>query len=172
MAQPIVEFNACDSRIPCFPHIVNIVTQCILKALDQGVTQDSELPDLIDADDGDDKDDTAVVADDDDDDNGGSLCSIILKVRQLVCTIRASGQRQELLHSVIIRGNESKWWVNMKKEVISIQPCQLILDVCTRWDSTYQMLIHTLEFSQVNILYLVLIININNTNSLSSTWEI
>ena len=87
-------------------------------------------------------------------------------------TICASGQWQELLHSVIIRGNESKWWVNAKKEVISIQPCQLILDVRTCWDSTYQMLICALEFSQVNILYLFLIININNINSLSSTWEI
>ena len=167
-----MEFNARDSRIPCFPHIVNIITQCILKALDQGVTQDSELPDLIDADDEDDKDDAVVVADDDDDDNGGSSRSIISKVWQLVHTIRASDQQQELLRSVIIRGNESKWWVNVKKKVISIQPRQLILNVRMRWDSTYQMLICALEFSQVNILYLFLIININNTNSLSSTWEI
>ena len=101
-----MEFNAHDSCIPCFPHIVNIITQCILKALDQGVTQDSELPDPIDANDEDDKDDTVVVADDDDNDNGGSSRSIISKVQQLVRTICASGQQQELLRSVIIRGNE------------------------------------------------------------------
>ena len=171
-AQPIVKFNAHDSHIPCFSHIVNIVIQCILKALDQGVTQDSELPDLIDADNEDDKDDTAVVADNDDNNNGESSCGIISKVQRLVHTIRASGQQQELLCSVIIRGNESKLWVNTKKEVISIQPYQLILNVCMCWDSTYQMLICTLKFSQVNILYLFLIININNTNSLSSTWKI
>ena len=107
MAQPIVEFNACNSCIPCFSHVVNIITQRILKVLDQGVVQDSEFPDLIDADNGDDENDCVVVADDDND-NGGSLHSVILKVRQLVCTICASGQRQELLCSLIIRGNESK----------------------------------------------------------------
>ena len=169
-AQSIVEFNACDSCIPCFPHIVNIVTQCILKVLDEGVAQDSELPDLIDADDEDDEDDGVVVADDDDD-NGGSSHGIILKVQWLVCTICTSGQQQELLCSLIIRGNELKWWVNAKNEVISIQPHQLILGVCMHWDGTYQMLVHALKFSQVNTLYLFSIININNTNSLSSTWE-
>jgi hypothetical protein len=89
----------------------------------------------------------------------------VSKVRQLVRTIRASGQRQELLRTVIVKGNASGWWTNLQNEVINIPPRQLILDVCTHWDSTYQMLVRALELREVSISLLFSINNINNTNS-------
>jgi len=66
-----VEFDAQESWIPCFPHVINIVTQHILEALEEGVQViNNELPNLVDMNDNNDEDDgTGTVVDEDDSDN-------------------------------------------------------------------------------------------------------
>jgi hypothetical protein len=75
---------------------------------------------------------------------------VISKLRTLVRTIQASSHRQDALRHVISMGNQSSWWTNLPSaDPLMIQPRQLIRDVRTRWDSTYQMLLRAFEMHQV-----------------------
>jgi hypothetical protein len=150
-----------SARIRCFPHIVNIITQRILKAF-ENPADDDDTPDLAEVNkDGYDDDDSDAEGeevedsgdkDDGNDDEGQprAVGGVITKIRQLVRTIRASGQRQELLNRVVEMGNQAKWWTDHEQNVIKLKLLRLILDVCTRWDSTYQMLVRAFEFRQVD----------------------
>jgi hypothetical protein len=63
------------------------------------------------------------------------------KIRALVRGICASGQQQEHFTNVILGGNQYGWWKDGQSKVMMIKPKQLLRDVKTRWDSTYQMLV-------------------------------
>ena len=126
----------------------------------------NKMPNLVDVDDDDDDDDDEHdddggdgddgddFDDDDNDDNDdnpppSTNASIITKVRRLVKKIRASGILQDAVCQVVLKGNQLQWWTNEKQVVIQLQPRQLIHDVRTRWDSSYQMLLRASEYSQV-----------------------
>ncbi|KAF8626973.1 hypothetical protein AX17_006418, partial [Amanita inopinata Kibby_2008] len=57
-------------------------------------------------------------------------------------------KHQDALNHVINMGNNAGLWTGFDKEVIKIAPLQLILDVHTHWDSTFQMLACALDFCQ------------------------
>lgn len=108
----------------------------------------------------DDDDDEAREEEDEDegseeDDNSTTLPSVGLlsKVRSLIRAIRASGQRQDALADIIVRGNTAGMWVDAQQHVISLDVKKLLLDVRTRWDSTFQMLVRLHELKQVCIFY-------------------
>jgi hypothetical protein len=62
-----MDFNARNCRIPCFPHVINIITQHIFKALKDGIGDDLDLPDPDDNNNNNNGD--GVEVDDDDTDN-------------------------------------------------------------------------------------------------------
>ena len=76
----------------------------------------------------------------------------INKIRALVRGIRASGQRQEQFTNVILGGNQYGWWKDGQGQAMLIKQKQLLRDVRTRWDSTYQMLVRVREPRQVSLL--------------------
>ncbi|KAF8230270.1 hypothetical protein L208DRAFT_1282653, partial [Tricholoma matsutake] len=55
--------------------------------------------------------------------------------------------------NIIKGGNQYGWWKDAQRSAISIEPKQLLRDVKTWWDSTYQMLTCLQEFCQVSVEY-------------------
>ena len=147
--QPDIVFSAEDSRIACFPHVINICVQHTLKALNDVNDDDEEGEE-------DDEDDSTIQ-------NRNVPADLLGKIRSLVKAIRASGQRQASFDQVVLSGNDAGWWKDENGEPIAIKPLRFLRDVRTRWDSTYQMLVRILMFKQVKslILALVSLANIN-----------
>ena len=150
-----ISLDHVDAHIWCFPHIVNLVTQAMLWALDKGVDSGStdydDLPALRNSND-DEEDMEGERADINEEDDimiVNITTGIVSKVHQLVRTIHVSGQCQDTLDHVIKIGNDAGLWTDFAKEVVQIKPRCLILDVRTQWDSTYQMLVHISELRQV-----------------------
>jgi hypothetical protein len=150
-----------NSRIRCFPHIVNIVTQHMLKALDSGADGD-ESPVNSDTEDSNDMPFLVDITDNDNDSEQEEDVivdnlpppGIISKIRRLVKWIHQSSQRMALLERVIAMGNTGRLWKDANGNVVEIKPRALIHDVKTRWDSTFLMIRRILEFRQVCIIYL------------------
>lgn len=145
--QPLVA-NAMTYYIRCFPHIINIVCQTTIKALDTNAS-----------------DDDAENANNDIA-NDQVPTGLLAKVRALIRTIRASGQHQAALTGTIEQGNVLKWWSNLKGETIEIKPRRLLLDVRTRWDSTFQMLCRFYDLKQV-CRHLISLLISSNSNTLN-----
>jgi hypothetical protein len=88
--------------------------------------------------------------------------SVIRKLRVLIRSIRASDQRQTAFKDIITAGNTYGWWradsdaSGQGGKTVQITPKQLILDVRTRWSSTYLMLRRALEFRDVSLLLMML----------------
>lgn len=107
----------------CFPHVINVVSQRVIKALEElsGGTGNND--------------------NDNDIDNTNQVpVSVLSKIRAFIRTIRASGQRQDAFRDVIHKGNDLGYWVH-GGQTVTVEPRNLILDVRTHWDSTYQMLV-------------------------------
>jgi hypothetical protein len=85
--------------------------------------------------------------------------SPIHKLRTLVRSIRASDQRQIAFKEIILAGNTYGWWredsdvPGEQGAMIQITPKHLILDVRTRWSSTYLMLHRALELRDVSAFF-------------------
>lgn len=154
--------------IHCFPHVINIVCQKTIKALQALAAEDDSNVDDNDHDIGDDIGDDSgddggndssddSSSDDDDDGNGSNPTKVpktlLKKIRALVRTIRASGQRQDELVTLIVQGNSGNWWTGPDGP-IQLNPLKLLLDVRTRWDSTFMMLTRLHEFKLVRELFL------------------
>jgi hypothetical protein len=126
----------------CFPHIINICVQHIVeKFTDYNLYDEGE------------EDDTlgiipiASVAcqtyDEAVDRDPIALC------RNIVRTLRASGQRRDKFLAAIENGNTNKYFKVNNKAVI-IKPRELLLDVRTRWDSVFQMIRRAREMRPVS----------------------
>ena len=73
------------------------------------------------------------------------LVSPVKEVRVIVRSVRSSPQRRNLWFNAIRVGNQLQVFVPHVKEL------QLILDIHTHWDSTYQMIHCFLQMHQVSI---------------------
>lgn len=117
--------------IPCFPHVINIATTKVTKAIGaayRNIATSQSPPHLVDA------------TDDDPDHSLQSRDPIALS-RALVTAVRASGKRRAELADVIRVGNEKGRW--------TLKQLQLIRDVPTRWDSVYSMIDRLIYLSAV-----------------------
>jgi hypothetical protein len=120
----ITSFNAKDNRIMCFPHVINIAVGHVLNKMSKVMAPEAHdnFSDLI--------------GEVDTDEGRGfgqtfeSACAgdPISRLRRIVAGIRSSGQRRY------------------------IQPRQLLRDVRTRWDSTYNMLQRCIEMRLVSFI--------------------
>ncbi|TFY52012.1 hypothetical protein EVJ58_g10253 [Rhodofomes roseus] len=124
---PDTSFEAVNGNVHCLGHSLNRCSQMFVKKI-------GALP----PDDGRDGDDV-----EDGDDDGGDpdgppddplSVGIIPKVRRIVRSIRSSPLRRDAWDQTIRTGNTSGVFLPHLREV------QLILDVRTRWNSTYDMI--------------------------------
>lgn len=155
--------------IRCFPHVTNVIAQQTIKALSRIISNNANNgggvgvlgagggpgggpPPGGDDENDNDYDDYEDYDSDDDTNNNTTRIptKLLSKIRALVCTIRASGQHQDTLHNIIVRGNSLHWWATDTGAAITIEPRKLLLDVHTRWDSTFQMLVRLQELKQVH----------------------
>jgi hypothetical protein len=144
LEREITSFNAKDNRIMCFSHVVNIAVQHVLSKMSSVKAPEND-------------DDNSEGPTDDADENRGfgqtfeAACvqDPISRLRKIVTAIRASGQRREALTTWIENGNKSRLFVLQNKSV-EIKPMQLLRDVRTRWDSTYQMIKRCIEMRLVS----------------------
>jgi hypothetical protein len=152
---PNVSFDHKQCRVQCFPHVVNTCVQHTLKALKNIDTTNNDSDEAeesaSEAGDADEDLDGSEPEDGDPKESGGGS-DVINKARGLIRTIRSSGQRIDRFNDIIKGGNQFGWWKDGAGQIISIKPRQLLRDVKTRWDSTYQMLIRLREFRQVSYL--------------------
>jgi hypothetical protein len=146
LEREITSFNAKDNRIMCFPHTINIAVQHVLTEMSSARAPENDdddfedLTDAADADKGRGYEQTFEAA---------CAQDPIARLRKIVMAIRASGQRREGLKTWIENGNRSKLFVLQDKPV-EIEPMQLLRDVRTRWDSTYQMIRRCIEMRLVS----------------------
>ena len=146
MEREILTFDAKDNRIMCFPHTINIAVQHVLKKMSS-----IEAPEN----DEDDYEDQADAANADEGRGFGqtfeAACAEdpIARIRKIVTTIRGSGQRRDALMTWIDTGNKNGLFV-LQNKTVQIQPMQLLRDVRTRWDSTYQMIKQCIEMRLVS----------------------
>lgn len=175
-------WKADEAQVSCFPHTLNICTQRTVRALESlplgpPASNDSDGSDSDDDDgdgnnsdgDGNDSDGDGNDSDGDGSSDGGdgdgddqsNKKSPIHKLRALIRGIRASDQRQTAFKEIILAGNTYGWWRDNSDvpgeqgAIIQITPKQLILDVRTRWSSTYLMLRRALELRDVSAIFLM-----------------
>jgi len=122
-----------DSRIMCFPHIINICSTHVIESFtntalaDEQAEFDPTLPPLVPAEQ---TYDEACARD------PIALC------RSIVRAVRASGKRREHMQGIIREGNAKGWFRSQEdtNETIQIPDVQLLHDVRTRWDSVFRMI--------------------------------
>ena len=146
----IFSFDAKDNRIMCFPHIINIAVQHVLKKMSKVEAPDNE----------DDSEDLIEKSNADEGRGFGqtfeAACAQdpIDRLRKIVMTIRASGQRRDAFNAWIDTGNMSGLFV-INNCPVEIEPNQLLRDVVTRWDSTYQMIKRCIEMRLVSLQFVL-----------------
>lgn len=156
-----VTWDANEARISCFPHTLNLCTQRTIHALEK-LPLGAASYDQGDKD-SDNSNEDSKFSDENSDDNDRLNrklpTSAISKVRALVRGIRASDQRQTAFNDIILAGNTYGWWKadsdtpGQPGKIMQITPKQLILDVRTRWSSTYLMLRRALELRDVCVIF-------------------
>ncbi|KAF9231244.1 hypothetical protein BU15DRAFT_56408 [Melanogaster broomeanus] len=123
-------FDPIDCRVRCLPHIYNI---CVQHTLDNYADADfihcprtwkNSAGKVIDRDSYVDSVRTDPIG-----------CG-----RDVVCTVRSSGQRRTNFRQTILSGNEQEWFINDTGDIVKLPVVQLLHDVRTCWDSTYYMI--------------------------------
>lgn len=66
----------------------------------------------------------------------------IARGREVVCTVRKSGQCHSNFQQTIKSGNEQEWFINQSGQPITLPVVELLHNVKTRWDSSYLMMNH------------------------------
>jgi hypothetical protein len=148
LEREISTFNAKDNRIICFSHAINLAVQDVLKEMSSVEApendDDDDFEDLADA--ANTKEARGIAQ------SFENACAEdpISRVRKIVMAIRASGQRREALTTWIENGNRNGLFV-LQNAPVEIEPMQLLRDVRTRWDSSYQMITRCIEMQLVSL---------------------
>ena len=77
----------------------------------------------------------------------------VAHLRKIVIKIQSSGQRRDTFMTWIDIGNKNGSFV-LNNKAVQIQPKQLLRDVRTRWDSTYQMIKRCIEMRSVSLQFI------------------
>ena len=160
LAKHGIEFDATQSLIRCFTHIVNLCCQDVIRSITDKTLLAAAVDDI--------ESDTELST------NMSSFplpiplrpatqtyeqacaCDPIALGRHIVSGIHASGQRHEEFETVIIDGNLRGHWeeqVQLRQVdgKVQVTRLQLLCDVDTRWDSVYTMCRHLRILQQVSI---------------------
>lgn len=137
------KFSAVDHTVNCFPHVVNISTGHVLKALtnkdllinsDGNWLEGTEFPGAVP---------TWQTYEE------AVKCDPIALARTAVRVIWALEQCHDAFCEVIKDGNV-KGWFKVNSQRVNIPIKELLHDVATRWDSVYDMLHHLRELQLVS----------------------
>jgi hypothetical protein len=147
LADREIPFNAKDSRVMCFPHIINIAVQQVLDKMTSAsvVNSDSDVS-------GSDSEDSS----DPPADKRGRTQTFesafsedpIGRCRKLVVKLRSSGQIRDDFSNWVKAGNEKNWF-KIKGKPVKLPHKEFLRDVPTRWDSSYQMIKRCIEMRPV-----------------------
>jgi hypothetical protein len=111
-----------DARIRCFPHIINLCAQRVIRKIgDMELEVDEDDENLWESD-----------SEDGESVQYAGQRDPLATGRKTVRAIRSAGQRREAFQQAISAGNQSGLW-NVKQR-------ELLHDVQTRWDSVYKMI--------------------------------
>jgi hypothetical protein len=102
-----------DSRVACFPHIINICVQHTFKALAKPASASDDESDNASDDETDEDSDNESDEDSDEDEcdtHDKVPDDLLAKVRRLIKAIRAFGRCQSKFAGVIDSGNNAGWW--------------------------------------------------------------
>lgn len=135
-----IGFHSVDHKIPCFPHIINLCAQRIINNFSSA--DFSNVPDSWPV--------------------GGATihkvpyveavkCDPIKRVRALVKAIRVSPLRREALRKTIASGNVIGDFLDDEGNVVQIPNLELLCDVETRWDATFEMLLRARRLRPVRL---------------------
>ena len=126
-----IEFDAKDSQVMCFPHVINI---CVSHTADS-FTDTSLANDDVDF-------DTNFPPGDPSQQTFEEACARdpIALCRATINAVRASGKQCDHLHKIIHDGNEKEWFTDEDDKIIKLPRLELLRDVRTRWDSLYKMI--------------------------------
>lgn len=160
-------YDSSQHRIMCFPHIVHICVTHVVKQYYAGISsrEGPEDSDDIDSetDELEDSGSAILVAEsmEDNFDSDEALADIpqgppsdecqqtyeqafrrkpLDLVRRIVRAIRSSNQRWEFLKQLISDGNKSGRFKDASGNAMNVPLLHLLLDVKTRWDSTFLMI--------------------------------
>lgn len=125
-----IAFHPTHRRVMCFPHIINICTQDVIRAFHK--TKRAELDEVF----------TGLF---DDPAKQDAYVTAVAKLpidtgRETVRGIRSSGLRRDQFSDIVKSGNEKGWFHRPSGDVIKVPEKELIRDVSTRWDSTFYMI--------------------------------
>lgn len=150
-----IPFKAEDSRIMCFPHTINIAVQHVLARMTAPINSDDGLESSS-------ADDSTADNSDHVDQRGRAqtfeqACKAdpIGRCRRLVVKLRSSGQRRDDFINWVKTGNEQNFF-KIKGQAVKLPHKELLRDVQTRWDSTYQMIRRCIEMRPVCIYLFIL----------------
>jgi hypothetical protein len=147
-----IPFNAKDSRVMCFPHIINIAVQHVLAKMTSAPVLNSDS----DASDTDDQDDSINLESNPLADKRGRTQTFELafaadpigRCRKLVVKLRSSGQIKDDFNNWVKAGNEKNWF-KIKGKPVKLPHKEFLRDVPTKWDSSYQMIKRCIEMRPV-----------------------
>lgn len=71
--------------------------------------------------------------------------------RKVARTVRLTDHRRVEFDDMITNGNKKGWFV-VEGDVVQVSQLQLLLDVRTRWDSTFIMLKRLIELQPVRVI--------------------
>lgn len=123
-------YDAQEHRIRCFPHIINLCVQRTLSNYTQA--NFSNTPSSWSNNSGE-----RVRRDEYIDAMQGDPVNL---ARTFVNAVRVSGQRREAFRQTIKNGNNAEVFTDPNGNPIQLPNRELLLDVRTRWDSTYKMI--------------------------------
>lgn len=120
--------NPDDARVMCFPHIVNLASEAVIKHF----TNLDYLEDLDDM--------SAPAAGD-----------VVQRVRLIIKKIRASSQKTDLFSLTVEAGNKANRFRDAENNPVQLPDLRLLLDVRTRWDSLQYMVSRLLDMRPVSL---------------------
>lgn len=159
LAQRDIPFDAKDRRVLCFPHVINLTSQCVTATFTKPKRRKKDTSNNDDDDEEDEESDEDADLDADafpydsfrDPPPAPSAAELVVRqrrrdpvrvVRKKVRFVRASGQRRDHLQRIIRDGNEAG--------IFQLPQLQPLLDVRTRWDATHRMMKRHRQLRQVS----------------------
>lgn len=143
-----IPFHHKDNRIRCFPHIINICVDHVLKEFTKVELVDIDFETQFAAVVGSPSSETQTLAE-------ALERDPIARGRMVVNAIRASGQRRDAFEELIIDGN-ARGYFKVEGKTVKLNVVQLLHDVCTRWDSVYNMIKRLRELRPVSFNFLMI----------------
>ena len=127
-----IPFCRIGNRIRCFPHVVNISVQTVIKELNENpsdpVIQSAPDPSAP-------SEELKQYA-------AALKSKPVIKTREIIATCRRSGERRAELKTMIETGNATSTWPTPGGKV---RVLQLLRDCETRWSSTFNMIDRMME---------------------------